>query len=249
MCLDCNFEDPNKEKIEEERKKEREKREKEELERKRLEEENLQEMNSPEFKAIYNLAWELTKIREKNPSPLGVGNLCNREIYEYSSQLSSFCPKCNSKVDVYNENLKLNYEYDLKQGFQYLNRPGCMCDQICLYDLNEEDLNIDCLAKTCQKKDEKGFYLAINGKKYYLPNNKDWNTLLDDSKKKRYIFREAMMNYDDFPFLVGGGGFGVRYNFVYSCTNCGLQYHLISVSSFIHRDKSKDGIVEENKEN
>ena len=99
------------------------------------------------------------------------------------------------------------------------------------------------------KKDEKGFYLAINGKKYYLPNNKDWKTLLDEGRLRKMIFREAMMNYDDAPFITGGGGFFMRNNSVYSCTNCWLQYHLISVSSFIHRDKSKDGIVEENKEN
>ena len=37
----------------------------------------------------------------------------------------------------------------------------------------------------------------------------------------------------------------VRNVYVYSCSNCGNQYHLISLSSFIHRDKSKDGIVEE----
>ncbi len=249
MCLDCFFEDPNRARYEEEQKKKAEKREKEELERKRLEEIKLQEINSPEFKAIYKLAWELTKLRGKNPNPLGIGNLCNREIYEYSSELSQYCPKCNSHVDVYNESLKLNYEYDLRQGFQSLNRPGFSCGSCCLYDLNQEELNIDCLGKTCQKKDEKGFYLAINGKKYYLPNNKDWETLMKDSDMKKYIFREAMMNYDDYPCIVGGGGFWVRNNFAYSCTNCGLQYHLMSVSSFIHRDKNKDGIVEENKEN
>ena len=65
MCLDCFFEDPNRARYEEEIKKEAEKREKEELERKRLEEIKLQEINSPEFKAIYKLAWELTKLREK----------------------------------------------------------------------------------------------------------------------------------------------------------------------------------------
>lgn len=246
MCLDCLFEDPNQKRYEEERKREQEQIEKEEIERRRKKEQNIQEMNSPEFKAIYNLAWELTKLRKKNPLPLGMGNLCNREIYEYSSELSSNCPKCNSKVNIYNESLKINYQYDIKQGFKYLNRPGSICSQICLYDLKEEELDIDCLAKTCQKKDEKGFYLAINGKKYYLPNNKDWKTLLDDYDKRQYIFREAMMNYDAFPLIVGGGGFNVRNVSVYSCTNCGIQYHLISVSSFIHRDKSKDGIVEEN---
>ena len=249
MCLDCFFEDPNRAKIEEQRKQEQEKREKEELKRKQLKEQKLAEINSPEFRAIFNLAWELTKLRENNPSPLGVGNLCNREVYEFSSKLLTNCPKCNSHVNVPNESLTLNYEYDLKQGFKYLNRPGYMCSQVCLYDLKEEDLNIDCLDKTCQKKDEKGFYLAINGKKYYLPNNKDWKTLLDNGDIRRLIFREAMMNYDNYPLIVGGGGFFVRNNFVYSCTKCGLQYHLISISSFVHRDKSKDGIVEEIEEN
>ena len=252
MWLDC-VEDPNRAESEERRKQENEKREKEELERKRLEEEKLKEKNSPEIRAIYNLALDLTKLRKKNPSPIGVGNLCNREVYEYSSELLSHCPKCNSHVDIYNESLKLNYEYDLQQGFKCLNRPGFYCDLVCLYDLTTEDLNIDCLDKTCQKKDEKGFYLAINGKKYYLPNNKDWKTLLDNFDIRRYIFRDAMMNYDDSPFFVGGGvGAGFffeRTNSVYLCINCGLQYHLVSISSFVHRDKSKDGIVEEDKEN
>ena len=45
-----------------------------------------------------------------------------------------------------------------------MNRPGFFCDSCCLYDLNNEELSIDCLGKTWQKKDEKGFYLAINGK-------------------------------------------------------------------------------------
>ena len=84
MCLDCFFEDPNRAQIEEQRKQEQEKMEKEELERKRLKEEKLQEINSPEITAIYNLAWELTKLRKKNQSPIGVGNLCNREVYEFS---------------------------------------------------------------------------------------------------------------------------------------------------------------------
>ena len=252
MCLDCFCEDPNRAQIEEQRKQEQEKMEKEELERKRLKEEKLQEINSPEITAIYNLAWELTKLRKKNQSPIGVGNLCNREVYEFSSELISNCPKCNSHVDIYNESLKLNYEYDLKKGFQCLNRPGYYCGNVCLYDLNTEDLDIDNLDKTCQKKDEKGFYLAINGKKYYLPNNKDWKTLLENNSDiRKIIFRNAMMNYDDWPCIVGGGVgmFFERSNSIYCCTKCGLQYHLMSISSFVHRDKSKDGIVEESKEN
>ncbi len=80
-------------------------------------------------------------------------------------------------------------------------------------------------------------------------NNRDWETLIDDSDMGRYIFREAMINYDNSSFMVIGGGIFVKNNFVYSCINCGLQYQFISVSSFIHRNKNKDGIVEENKEN
>ena len=50
---------------------------------------------------------------------LGFKGLWNK-VYE----LASRCPKCNSDVHTYDESLKLNYEYDLKQGFQCLNIPG-----------------------------------------------------------------------------------------------------------------------------
>ena len=67
-----------------------------------------------------------------------------------------------------------------------------------------------------------------------------------------YLNREIMYNYDDYAFLVGSGVtdffFGERKVHVYVCSNCGYQYHLISLRCFIHRDKNKDGIVEENNE-
>ena len=80
--------------------------------------------------------------------------------------------------------------------------------------------------------------MAIKGKKYYLPNNKDCKTLLDNFDIRKYIFRDAMKNYDDVPFIDGGGGFFERNNSIYSYTNCGLQYRLISISSFVHREKT-----------
>ena len=240
MCFDCGGVDENIMKKEEERKRQREI---EEQERQKKEQEKIQEFSDPRVKAIFKLATELTRLRGNNP--VGLGNLCNREVYENSPKNESSCPKCNSPVKIYNETLELNYEYDLMKGFKTLNRPGFMCEQVCFYDIDNSELELSNIEKTCQKKDENGFYLAINGNKYPLPNNKDWKTLLENHDISRYLFREAMWNYDDIPVLVGGGGFMVRNVYVYSCSNCGNQYHLISLSSFIHRDKSKDGIVEE----
>ena len=243
MCFDCDGVDENIKKKEEERKLQYEK---EQQEKEKKEQEKRQEFSDPRVKAIFNLATELTRLR--GTKPVGVGNLCNREFYEYSAKNESSCPKCNSPVEIYNETRELNYEYDLMKGFTTLNRPGFMCGQVCFYDIDYSELVMSNLEKTCQKKDENGFYLAINGKKYPLPNNKDWKTLLENNDISQYLFREAMLNYDYLPLIVGGGGFMIRNVFVYSCNNCGNQYHLVSLPSFIHRDKSKDGIVQENKE-
>ena len=132
-------------------------------------------------------------------------------------------------------------------GYNYLNRPGGVCNEVCFYDLTSKDIYLVNLNLTCEKKDENGYYLAINGKKYPLPNKKDWKTLLNDYQLSSYLFRDCMLNYDSFPCFTGGGvGYFFERNVsVYSCDGCGYQYHLVSMSSFIHRDKSKDGIVEE----
>ena len=240
FCFDCDYQDRNAEKIEEQRKEREEKQKKEEEKRK--------EYNSPGFIGLCKLARELTKFRGKNP--IGVGDLCNREVYEYSDKNVTSCPKCGSRVSIFNESLSLNYEYDRMNGYNYLNRPGGVCNEVCFYDLTSKDIYLVNLNLTCEKKDENGYYLAINGKKYPLPNKKDWKTLLNDYQLSSYLFRDCMLNYDSFPCFTGGGvGYFFERNVsVYSCDGCGYQYHLVSMSSFIHRDKSKDGIVEEIKE-
>ena len=124
MCFDCDGVDENIKKKEEERKRQNEI---EEQERQKKELEEKQEFSDPRVKAIFNLATELSRLRGTNP--IGVGNLCNREVYEYSPKNESSCPKCNSPVKIYNETLELNYEYDLMKGFKTLNRPGFMCVQ------------------------------------------------------------------------------------------------------------------------
>jgi len=53
-----------------------------------------------------------------------------------------------------------------------------------------------------------------------------------------------MDNWDDCSRIVGsGGGLDGRNVLVYACDNCGYQYHLISISCFIHRGMRKDGIL------
>ena len=129
-------------------------------------------------------------------------------------------------------------------GYQPLNRPGYMCYQVCLFNLSRGETLISNLANTCEKKDENGYYLAINGKKYPLPNNKDWKTLLEINYDfKKYIQTEIMGNYDPYPGIVASGFTGGVH--VYICNSCGYQYHLISLPTFIHRDMSKDGIIDE----
>ena len=254
MCLDCNLEDPSLKLIEEKRQQQQQKEKEEEEKRQQEELKNKMILKDPKVLAIYQLTRELTNLREsKAPVPIGVGNLCNREVYEYSLKNSEKCPKCQTKVKIEYETLELNYYYDLRLGIKYSNRPGYMCDQVCFYNLDNNDIYITGLAKTCQKKDENGYYLAINGKKYPLPENKSWNDMISDvTGFNSYLNREIMYNYDDYAFLVGSGVtdffFGERKVHVYVCSNCGYQYHLISLPCFIHRDKNKDGIVEENNE-
>ena len=131
MCFDCDGVDENIKKKEEERKLQYEK---EQQEKEKKEQEKRQEFSDPRVKAIFNLATELTRLR--GTKPVGVGNLCNREFYEYSAKNESSCPKCNSPVEIYNETRELNYEYDLMKGFTTLNRPGFMCGQVCFYDID-----------------------------------------------------------------------------------------------------------------
>ena len=52
-----------------------------------------------------------------------------------------------------------------------------------------------------------------------------------------------MWNYDYLPFIVGGGGFMIRNVYVYSCNNCGNQYHLISLPSFFESNEDINVIV------
>ena len=244
MCFDC-LEDKSEILIKDRQLKEEEERKEKEAEKKKQKE----MLNDPRTISIFNLARELTSLREKEkPQPIGVGNLCNRYVYEYSLQNQEKCPRCGSKVKVEYESLELNYEYEIKNGYQCLNRPGFMCDTIC-YFIDEGEKSIDFIAKKCQKKDENGlFYLAINGKKYPLLEGKDWLGMINDIEGfNETLQRSIMHNYDTYPALVGSGGdfFSGPKVHVYICNSCEVQYHMVSLPCFIHRDKSKDGFIEE----
>ena len=53
-----------------------------------------------------------------------------------------------------------------------------------------------------------------------------------------------MCNWDDYSQIIGsGGGLDGRNVLISVCDNYGYQYHLISISCFIHRDLGKDGIL------
>ena len=200
-------------------------------------------LEDPKVLAIIKLAEEFTKLKnEKKSEPIGVGNLCNRQFYEYSNKNARFCPICGGEVRTEYENLTLNYYYDILAGFPPLGRPGTMCYDVCYYKYKPEDIYLFGLKK-CEKQDENGFYLAINGKKYPLPQNMNWIQLCNNTEFNKKIFRNAMDNWDDVCEIVGsGGGIYGRNVIVYVCDKCGYQYHLVSISSFIHRDMSKDGI-------
>ena len=108
MCFDC-LEDKSEILIKDRQLKEEEERKEREAEKKKQKE----MLNDPRTISIFNLARELTSLREKEkPQPVGVGNLCNRFVYEYSLQNQEKCPKCGSKVKVEYESLELNYEYE-----------------------------------------------------------------------------------------------------------------------------------------
>jgi len=96
--LDCDNQDRNAEKIEEQRKEREEKQKQEQEQKQKEEEERRKEFSSPGFVGLCKLARELTKFRGKNP--IGVGDLCNREVYEYSDKNVSSCPKCGSRVSI-----------------------------------------------------------------------------------------------------------------------------------------------------
>ncbi len=42
------------------------------------------------------------------------------------------------------------------------------------------------------KKDENGFYLAINGKKYPIPQNMNWKQLSNNIQFREKLFRNKM---------------------------------------------------------
>ena len=93
------------------------------------------------------------------------------------------------------------------------------------------------------KKDENGFYLAINGKKYPIPQNMNWKQLSNNIQFREKLFRNKMGDWDDYSQIVGsGGGLDGRNLLVYVCDN-GYQHHLISIFCFMHRDRRKDGIL------
>ncbi len=74
---------------------------------------------------LFFLVEELKNLRdEKKSEPIGVGNLCNREFYEYSNKNVYFCPKCGGKVNYEYETLTLKYQYDIFAGYSPLKRPS-----------------------------------------------------------------------------------------------------------------------------